>query len=268
MKKYKGGTSSLKMVGKRKKNTTHLRAYTETKMRIGKATKEISEIEGKKVTTPELLKRMSNVPDIKNILIRDAQIKKKMRRFNRRAQSLPFNIGAIFVIAVILFAIFGIFYIGSLFVPQLTNSLSDVTGVLSDVAQSDSVLNTTVQTTVVPLNTGVENMEWIGYSMLIVSIIAIFIMAFTVRAYPFLLPLWIGIVIVMVFMAIFLANSYEGILESDSDTRGLYESYPVNHFILSNLPFVIGITGLIGGFIMFVALATDPNRVGIEEAIV
>jgi hypothetical protein len=250
----------------KKKNTTHLRAYPETKSRIKKATEDISKVEGKKVTTPELLKRMSNVPNIKNILIRDAQIKKKMRKFNRRGQLLPFNIGAMFVIGIVILAVFLLFFIGGLFIPQLVEQLGGVSNTLSEVAQKESNLNQTVEVTVVPLNQGLVNLEWISYGMLIMALMGIFIMAFAVRTYPVLLPVWIGLVMVLAFLGIIFANAYEGILASDGNTKALYESYEVNHFILSNLPFVIAVIGLLGGLIMFVALTTDPNRG--EEAIV
>lgn len=60
---------------------THIRAYTPDRARLKDLSFELSAIQKSKVTTPEIIKRTLNIPRLKDILINDAEFK---RRFGKR----------------------------------------------------------------------------------------------------------------------------------------------------------------------------------------
>ncbi len=65
------------------KRLTHIRAYDFDKKKINDLSFELSNIQKAKVTTPEIIKRALNVPNLRDILIKDAEIKRAIRRGGR-----------------------------------------------------------------------------------------------------------------------------------------------------------------------------------------
>jgi hypothetical protein len=64
----------------RRKEITHIRAYPNEKMKLNELCLKASFVEGKPVRVPELLRRTLNIPNISNILIQDAELKKRLKK--------------------------------------------------------------------------------------------------------------------------------------------------------------------------------------------
>jgi hypothetical protein len=58
-----------------RRNLTNIRAYNETKIKLNKLALDLSSIQNKRVSVPEALRRISNIPNIKNVLSQDAFVK-------------------------------------------------------------------------------------------------------------------------------------------------------------------------------------------------
>lgn len=63
------------------KRLTGVRAYVMDKDRLKDLSLELSNIQKDKVTTPEIIRRTLNVPNIKDILIQDALNKRRLKKF-------------------------------------------------------------------------------------------------------------------------------------------------------------------------------------------
>lgn len=63
----------------RRKNTTMVRNYPETKAIKQKLARELTFIEGKDIKLPELDRRVFNIPNLPNILREDAKLKRKLK---------------------------------------------------------------------------------------------------------------------------------------------------------------------------------------------
>lgn len=63
----------------RKKNTSHIRAWREEKDKIKRLSFELSSIEKKDIRSPEVIRRMMNIPNLHAILKSDAEFKRRSR---------------------------------------------------------------------------------------------------------------------------------------------------------------------------------------------
>lgn len=64
---------------KERKELTLIRCYPSERDRILKAAREISVLEERDIRTPELIRRITNIPNIKEILLDDARLKRKLQ---------------------------------------------------------------------------------------------------------------------------------------------------------------------------------------------
>lgn len=63
-----------------KRQSFPVRAYAEERERLNRLAREISAIQNKPVRTPEVIRRMMNVPTLPEILKKDAENKRRMGR--------------------------------------------------------------------------------------------------------------------------------------------------------------------------------------------
>lgn len=103
----------------------------------------------------------------------------------------------------------------------------------------------------------VNNFEWITYSVLIVMLLGFIIMCFYVRTYPFLIFVWIAMIVILLLVSLILAYSYQE--TAASSVSGYYDAWENSDFLLKHLPVIILMTGLIGGIIMFVVASREEE---------
>lgn len=163
--------------------------------------------------------------------------------------------GQILTLMIVGFILIGILIIGFLFSvigPILTPTLQDANSVAQQAFQQsgDQNIINAGQSSFQPAADSLNNLEWLSYTMLIVMFLVFFIMCFFVRAHPYLLPIWIVLVVVLLFCAIWLSVAYQE-LRTDPLFQSYYTAWGNTDFALQNLPLLVLIGGIIGGIIMF-----------------
>ena len=58
--------------------TTHIRAYPDIKNKLLQMSLKLSSIQCKRISAPEVLRRMINIPAIEDILVEDAKTKRRL----------------------------------------------------------------------------------------------------------------------------------------------------------------------------------------------
>jgi hypothetical protein len=61
------------------KRLTHIRAYQQDQARLNELARELALIQKARVTTPEVIKRTLNIPNLKDVLKTDAEAKRRIR---------------------------------------------------------------------------------------------------------------------------------------------------------------------------------------------
>lgn len=61
------------------KNTVPIRVRKEEKEKMLKVARELSMIEEKEIRNAEVMRRISNIPNVKEILIKDAKLKRRLK---------------------------------------------------------------------------------------------------------------------------------------------------------------------------------------------
>ena len=67
----------------RRNNTTQIRIYTDTKDKILSTSRLLSEIHKQQFYSAEVLRRIANIPNIKDILLDDAKIKMELKKYGK-----------------------------------------------------------------------------------------------------------------------------------------------------------------------------------------
>jgi len=67
----------------RRNNTTQIRIYTDTKDKILSTSRLLSEIHKQQIYSAEVLRRIANIPNIKDILLDDAKIKMELKKYGK-----------------------------------------------------------------------------------------------------------------------------------------------------------------------------------------
>jgi len=63
-----------------RKRITNVRAYKEEQEKLKQLSYELSARERNSVRTPEILRRALNIPNLKNVLLEDAEFKRRFKR--------------------------------------------------------------------------------------------------------------------------------------------------------------------------------------------
>lgn len=138
----------------------------------------------------------------------------------------------------------------SLFAPILTTVYHDTTSTLLETPNDNNIttyLNMTFGTT----DRLLQQTEWWSYGIIFIFFIAFITMCFYVRTYPFLIVVWILLGLVMIFISLYLADSYNSIALGGDYVALAYQSWEGNHYLLQYLPWVIGAFTFAGGIVMF-----------------
>lgn len=248
------------------KSSRNVRAYDEDIIKLKELSFDISAVEKKDVKMPEVLRRTLRIPNLKNVLIADAEAKRNMRP-NRRG--MGGGIWALVVMVMIAIALMLIFFVISSVGPPITFLFHDIaSGIITTTGNNtggingDMNLSNAISPTIGALDDTVQVTQWVGYMFVAFSIIIFIVFAFSVRSYPFLLPVWIVFILILAFVSLFITNSYGDISSGQSET---YSTWANTDYIMNHLPMVITFMGIVGGIIMFTLI---PRNSDAEEGIV
>lgn len=165
----------------------------------------------------------------------------------------------VFIFAGIL--VFGIliYYVLSLLAPPLISSFSTFEISFREVTAFDGNLSAAEKTTFGNLSLAFNGLKWVSYVILFALFFAFCITAFYIRTYPFLIVVWIGVIIIMVIMGLYLAQTYND-LKTSGSLSSAYTGWAGNDYILGYLPHIIAIFGLVGGIILFVLSSSGVEQ--------
>ncbi len=179
-----------------------------------------------------------------------------LRKKNKKG--LAGNIMLLIVFGIVLVFIILLIYAGSLILPILTPNLQEMGTLANDAMQSTN--NQDIQyasnNSIVPATESLNNMEWIGYTMMIFMFLVFIVMCFYIRVYPFLMWIWIVLIVILVFVSMYMTVAYQD-LRADSQLGDYYKAWGNTDFVLRNLPVVVFILGVIGGIVMFMVSSRD-----------
>jgi len=170
----------------------------------------------------------------------------------------------VIVMVVILVFLMLIFFAWSLTGPLLTSLIGEVSGDITDVMNQapaptpETNLTQINEVTNVVFNDSVQQLEWITYAIFGAVILTFLVMAYYVRTYPFMLGIWIVTIILLVFLSLFMTYTYEQ-TKQDAYLNGIYSTWATNDFIISNMPIIILILGVLGGIFMFAVVTRDSE---------
>ena len=165
----------------------------------------------------------------------------------------------VIVMGVVLAGLMAFFYLAGIFGPVFVDLFGEVNTIVQDTATQtgDGNITRATQASFGNASQAVEQLQWISYLLMTVLIITFLTMCFFVRTYPFLVVVWILIIIVLVFAAIFMSNSYTDLV--NLGFSDVYTSWGNNHFFMSYMPHIIAGIGIVGGIIMFILASRDQE---------
>lgn len=178
-------------------------------------------------------------------------------------KGLSNQIMVVIVMGMIIGLIIVFSYAGMLFFPLVSDSFSTLGGIMSDVSQEtgNPAIQNATSSSFTPAVEGVQQLEWISFTIFVFLIMTMLIMCFYVRTYPFLVFIWILIIVVLVFFSIFLANAYQDLRVGS--LGDVYTSWENTDYYLQWLPHIVMVIGIIGGIIMFVLASRQPEAEGV-----
>lgn len=159
--------------------------------------------------------------------------------------------GLIFIVLIASFAIFLLIvgFIGN----EVATDLKDKIGITEDINNS---LQTTITTSTITINT----LWYIVFSGLILGLI---VQAMMAAEYPkVVLPIFILTLIITVIIAIVMSNAYVAISEQSNLSESSIFQQGI-YFVMSKLPYLAVITGLMSIIIMFTRDSSVGGRGGI-----
>ena len=166
----------------------------------------------------------------------------------------------VIVLVVVLIAIIGLYSLGSIVLPIVvgegTNTAntihqSIVDGGLVELQNASAVAS---QATVNALGV----FELITYFVFLGLIIGYIMIAYYVRTYPFLGFFWLGAIVALVVIAMIMSNAYEQ-AKNETDLNKFYTSWGTNDLLMSYLPHIVTVIGIIGGIILFALVSTESE---------
>lgn len=192
-----------------------------------------------------------------------------MRSLIKEKKGLADKIILLLVMGFVLIMIFVFLFLAQLVLPLMVGLSQETNLQIRDAFQQtgdENIINAS-QVSFEPASQSLNNLEWISYTLFIIVLLVFLIMCSYVRTYPFLIFVWIVLMLVLLFLSLYLVVSYQDMV-ADATLGGYYTSWENTDFMLKNLPVIVLFMGVIGGIIMFFVSrnseqALDQTGVGI-----
>lgn len=114
----------------------------------------------------------------------------------------------------------------------------------------------TIDSTLQSVENTATGVQWLPYVFLILSIGLFVIVSLNVKAHPSMIVVWILFVIVGVIMSLFISNTLEA---QRTDTIYYGQQQPLTSLLNRNLPYVVGVFGLVGSLFLFSLIKNEPE---------
>ena len=175
----------------------------------------------------------------------------------RNKKGLMTEITVLIVVAFFVLVFFALWKYGfNLVTDTLSNiisSTSTTTDILGNPQNYTINISEAAEKTFSYVNSGLNQLELIGYLIIFGYIFSTFIIAYFSREHPIMFVVYFLITVILVIFSIYVSNEYETLLNNDVIGSTL-SGYTVGAFIMSNLPLIVAVVGLFGIIIGLVGL--------------
>lgn len=183
----------------------------------------------------------------------------------KNKKGIGFEIEKFLLMFIVLIIIVGAIIVVGIMGPIVFGTGTEVLNSVKDVATtaSDGNIKNATDTSITIAEGTINSFEYFVYIMFIGLTIGFLVVAYNVKAYPGLAPMWFILVILLTIAAVIFSNYYQ---EMQS---GIYSDYysqwTMNDYIMEYLPYIVAVMGTVGGIVLF-ALSRDREQLS-EEAL-
>jgi len=103
------------------------------------------------------------------------------------------------------------------------------------------------------VDTGLNGLQIISFSILFGFMIGTFIMAFFSKNHPIMLPIYVLIIVGMIILSVYVSNIYSSLL-TNSVLGSTLQDYVISNFIMGELPYIVAIIGFFGIIISLISI--------------
>lgn len=165
--------------------------------------------------------------------------------------------GNILAIMLIIGSLFLLMFMGLLLIigSSILNFVADtVVPELTGIGMvGGSNVTEAVDITITPVNTVIQNFQWVAGLMYIFGIIGIFGIAYGFRSSgeKWLIGLFIAMVLILVISSIFVSNIYEEFQDGSDDLAMRLKEHALLSYMLLYSPVIISLVAFLAGIILF-----------------
>lgn len=185
---------------------------------------------------------------------------------NKRGFDNQIMILIVLGIMVILFM--GIIFIVAVAGPIVVDLVSGTNDIVQDLAiskpppnagNSNANFSEITQASFGNATEGVQQLQFLVYTLIIIMFLGFIAIAFYVRTYPFLIYIWILMIVVLAVFGLIITVAYQNIVDDNNYLAETVTSWKLTHFLMSSLPHIIVALGIVGGIIMFMLPSRDAE---------
>lgn len=172
----------------------------------------------------------------------------------------------IVVIGLALGAVFALYFMWGFAAPIVADSVDMITNTavssVNSTPQNQSNLTMAVNVAAQIPRAFTDQYEWIGYSVLIVTLLGFVALCVYVRMYPWLIGVWFGIMFILILFTIIFSWAYSSASDSNAYLRNIYNQSPTNDYVMRNMPIILTAIGVIGGLVMLMIVSRGDEGGG------
>lgn len=231
-------------------NTTHIRVRKEEKDYFKQLARDLSSTQNEDVKIPEVVRRMINIPRLKDVLINDAVEKKKKISMNKRGAVT--DIFIFMATALIIIVILGAFLY---MFREVNTAFSQI-----NVQIGDTTFANISSATMGKLTSASDSgLKLISICLIFGMIILILGTNYFVKVHPVFFIIYIGITIISVIVAVPISNSYEQILSNQNAFTSTLTEFSFLNYLLLHLPYIVAVIGIIGSVFIIINFERDTG---------
>lgn len=156
-----------------------------------------------------------------------------------------------------------IFIIGTLYTFNLIeDKLSSIPSPSPDIVNFSEITSQTFG----HVNNGLQNLSWIGVSIIIMQLVSILVANAFVRTYPIAFLIYLGYIILSLIFAVYIRNAYETMFFiNENALTDTAISLGAMSYIILNLHIIVVVTGFIGLIILIVNVSISQQEGVIQQ---
>lgn len=172
--------------------------------------------------------------------------------------------GLILFVSVCIIAVVGFGFFTAL--PIFTFFGSNVVDLVTSDAQANpsSPLSNATITTLGMVTTTFNTLNYLSYAIFFGLFLGFVVLCFSVRSDPFMIWIWVIGIVIMALLGLFITVVYQKLSGDSGEVAVALQSWTYNHFILSNLPMLIGAIGVLGGIVLLIIPKQSPDEVVLQ----